>query len=70
MGNDIQQSTQLCNTEDTAAHLALQAATLAQMRWRGDRSLPWVKLGKAVRYKLSDIEAYIEKNTVSEEVSS
>jgi hypothetical protein len=37
---------------------------LAQFRWRGDKRLPWVKLGTAIRYKLSDIEAFIERSTV------
>ncbi|MGK0373467.1 MAG: putative DNA-binding transcriptional regulator AlpA [Glaciecola sp.] len=49
----------------TADILGLKESTLAQYRWRGDTRLPWVKLGKAIRYKLSDIEAYIEGSTVS-----
>jgi predicted DNA-binding transcriptional regulator AlpA len=44
--------------------LGLKESTLAQYRWRGDTRLPWVKLGKAIRYKLSDIEAYIEGNVI------
>lgn len=44
--------------------LGLKESTLAQYRWRGDTRLPWVKMGKAIRYKLSDIEAYIDQSTV------
>jgi len=56
--------TQLINEETAAALLSLRPASLSQMRCRGDKRIPWVKLGKSVRYKLSDIEAYIEKNTI------
>jgi len=44
--------------------LGLKESTLAQFRWRGDKRLPWVKLGKSIRYKLSDIEEFIERCTV------
>jgi predicted DNA-binding transcriptional regulator AlpA len=49
---------------ETAEMLRLKEATLAQKRWRGDKTLPWVKLGSAIRYKLSDIEEFIEQSTV------
>ncbi len=61
-------TTNLISGGRAAAILGLKPCTLAQMRWRGDKRLPWVKLGKSVRYKLSDIEDYIEKNTVRDEV--
>lgn len=57
----------LLTAGETATLLGLKEPTLAQKRWRGDHSLPWVKLNKSIRYKLSDIEAYIERCTVSEE---
>ena len=44
--------------------LGLKESTLAQFRWRGDKRLPWVKLGKSIRYKLSDIESFIERSTI------
>jgi excisionase family DNA binding protein len=55
----------LLSAGETAAILGLKKSTLAQFRWRGDKRLPWVKLGTTIRYKLSDIEAYIERSTVS-----
>jgi len=55
----------LLSAGETADILGLKESTLAQYRWRGDTRLPWVKMGKAIRYKLSDIEAYIERSTVS-----
>jgi predicted DNA-binding transcriptional regulator AlpA len=55
----------LISAGKTAEILGLKESTLAQYRWRGDTRLPWVKLGKSIRYKLSDIEDYIERSTVS-----
>jgi predicted DNA-binding transcriptional regulator AlpA len=54
----------LLSAGETAAILGLKESTLAQFRWRGDKRLPWVKLGKSIRYKLSDIESFIERSTV------
>ena len=62
--NNLPLSTNLITSEHAALILCLKPATLSMMRWRGDKRLPWVKLGKSVRYKLSDIEAYIERSTV------
>ncbi len=57
----------LLSAGKTAEILGLKESTLAQKRWRGDLSLPWIKLGTAIRYKLSDIDAYIERCTVQQE---
>jgi len=64
-GNSYQNK--LLSAVETAAILGLKESTLAQFRWRGDKRLPWVKMGKSIRYKLSDIEDFIERCTVSEE---
>jgi predicted DNA-binding transcriptional regulator AlpA len=58
----------LISADIAADILGLKESTLAQYRWRGDTRLPWVKLGKTIRYKLSDIEAYIDRSTVGKEV--
>ncbi len=54
----------LLSAGETADILGLKESTLAQFRWRGDKRLPWVKLGKSIRYKLADIEDFIERCTV------
>ena len=54
----------LISAGQTAEILGLKESTLAQFRWRGDKRLPWVKLGKTIRYKLSDIEEFIERSTI------
>ena len=54
----------LLSAGQTAELLGIKEATLAQKRWRGDHSLPWVKLGKVIRYKVTDIQNYISINTI------
>ena len=61
---NLPQLTKLLSAGETAAILGLKESTLAQFRWRGDKRLPWVKLGKTIRYKLADIELFIERSTV------
>lgn len=58
------QTPKLISAGETANILGLKESTLAQFRWRGDKRLPWVKLGKSIRYKLSDIEEFIERSTI------
>ena len=58
----------LLSAGEAADILGLKESTLAQKRWRGDKSLPWIKLGTAIRYKLSDIESFIERCTVGKGV--
>ena len=55
----------LIDSKQTALILGLKEPTLAQMRWRGDKRLPWVKLGKVVRYKKADVQAFIDSSTVN-----
>jgi predicted DNA-binding transcriptional regulator AlpA len=46
-----------------ASLLGLSIQTLAVWRHHGDTRLPFVKLsGRAVRYRLSDIRAFIEQH--------
>jgi len=53
----------LLTRPQAADRLGLQVQTLA--RWAMDgRHLPVVKLGRSVRYKQGDIDAFIEKQTV------
>ncbi len=48
-------------TEDEAAVLLkVQPATLATWRMRGRPNLPFVRVGRCVRYRRQDISAFIE----------
>lgn len=53
-------SSQLLNTKQAASFLAVSNAFLERDRWAGAR-IPFIKIGsRAVRYRMSDLEAYIE----------
>jgi predicted DNA-binding transcriptional regulator AlpA len=50
-------------TEDETA-ITLKCTRAALRRWRRERRGPrFVKLGRLIRYRLSDIEAFVEQNT-------
>lgn len=52
--------TQLLNTHQAAEFLGVSVAFLERDRWAGAR-VPFIKVGsRAVRYKISDLEQYIE----------
>ena len=50
---------QLMTAEEVSAIIAKTEGALAQDRFLG-RGIPFIKMGKTVRYKPSDVEAYIE----------
>lgn len=52
--------TQLLNTTQAAQFLGLSKAFLERDRWAGAK-VPFIKIGdRAVRYRLEDLEKYIE----------
>ena len=54
------QTTTLLNTTQAAHYLGLSKAFLERDRWAGAR-VPFIKIGsRAVRYRLQDLEKYIE----------
>ncbi len=55
---------QLLSTDEAAAFLGVKPATLKKWRVTGEHKLPYVKIGSLVRYRQSDLEKFIGKNTV------
>lgn len=55
---------QLLTPSETKAMLGLKSEGTLQV-WRSTRRypLPWVKVGRHVRYRLSDVEKFIESRT-------
>ncbi len=54
---------ELLTRRQAAKYLNLKPQTLAS--WAMDaRNIPFVKLGKAVRYRRTDLDKYIERQTV------
>jgi len=62
-------NTQLLTTSQAANYLCVSKAFLERDRWAGAR-VPFIKIGsRAVRYRATDLEAYIEsriKHSTSE----
>jgi len=48
----------------TAEYLGVSTATLAKWRCFGAQPLPYVRTGRLIRYRLSDIESYLRARTV------
>ena len=56
---------QLVNRHEAAQFLGVAENTLAVWATNKRYNLPYVKIGRCVRYKLSDLNAFIEKRTLS-----
>lgn len=54
------------NTKEAASFLGLSAHTLRQNRSTGKLKIPFVRFGRAVRYRLEDLQAFIAQNRVSQ----
>lgn len=52
----------LLNREQAAEFLACKPSTLALWKTTKRYPLPYVKIGKNVRYRLSDLKAFIKQN--------
>ena len=57
------QHDRLLTRREAAEFLRLQPQTLAAWAMTG-KHLPFVRCGRAVRYKQSDLEAFLERQTV------
>ncbi len=56
--------TELLTPEEVAEITALSVQTLAQ--WRSQkRGIPYLKIGRAVRYDPAEVQAYLERCRVS-----
>lgn len=56
-------TTQLLKTKEAALILGLSKAFLERDRWAGAK-VPFIKVGaRAVRYRIEDLNAYIESRT-------
>ena len=56
----VERTRELLNEEQAAEYLTVSPGTLAVWRSTGRYSLPFVKVGRRVRYRLSDLDAWLE----------
>lgn len=55
----------LVSREDAAAYLGVSPKTLATWATTRRYLLPYVKVGRVVRYRLADLDRFIESRTVT-----
>lgn len=65
MSVDLSAPDRLLTTEEAAEVLAVKAQTLAAWRCLKRHDLHYVKTGRLVRYRLSDLLAWLERRTVA-----
>ena len=58
----------LISVEQAADYLDVTTRTLANCRSRGYPNVPFSKIGRCVKYRLSDLDAYIAKHSHNVEV--
>lgn len=63
MQNHLSQASALLTPNEAASELQVSTGTLQVWRSTGRHSLPFVKVGGCVRYRRSDIEAWLDKRT-------
>ena len=65
-----------CNTssilrsrKDAASYLGIKEHTLAVWACTNRYDLPMIKIGRCVKYRQSDLDSFIERNVVGQEMS-
>jgi excisionase family DNA binding protein len=54
----------LLTPTEAADYVAMKVETLAVWRCTGRHGLPYIKVGAAIRYRRSDLDAWLESRTV------
>lgn len=62
------QAQNLITPDQAADHLNVSVRSLAKWRSTGENNIPYSKIGRCVRYRLSDLDAYIAKHSHNVEV--
>jgi hypothetical protein len=62
--NTIEQD-KLVDSRDAEKILGLAKGTLSVQRCRGTSPIPYVRVGKLVKYRVSELQRYIESQTVT-----
>lgn len=54
---------QLIDTDQAAKLLAIEPATLVKWRSTGENNIPYVRIGRSVRYRTTDLRDWIDRHT-------
>ena len=60
----ISKDKELLTRAEAAEFLAIQPGTLASWAYRQTQDLPYVRVGRCVRYRRADLEKFILQNLV------
>jgi excisionase family DNA binding protein len=63
LADSLTKKQSLVPPEQAANYLSVTTRTLANWRSRGTPNVPFSKIGRCVRYRLSDLDAYIAENS-------
>jgi hypothetical protein len=55
----------MTDNNGAAEYIGVESGTLATWRSTGRYKLPYVKIGRSVKYRYEDLDAFITNNTVS-----
>jgi excisionase family DNA binding protein len=58
----------LISAEQAADYLGVSTRTMANWRCRGFPNIQYTKIGRCIRYRLSELDAYIAKHSHNVEV--
>jgi excisionase family DNA binding protein len=54
----------LAMPEEAAELLKVGLNTLQKWRSTGEHNIPYIKIGRCVRYRVSDLKAYVDRHVV------
>ena len=60
MGTDVNRVPRLVTVNDAARYLAVSISTL--YGWVYQRRIPFVKVGRALRFEIGDLDSFIQRN--------
>lgn len=58
--------TELLTSEQAAAYLGVSSGTLEVWRCTKRYHLPFIKVGRLVRYRKSDLDSFLDRRTIGE----
>ena len=53
----------LMTRKEVARYLGLNVNTIQRWHWKGSDAPPFIKIGRSVRYKESEVKAWVERTT-------
>lgn len=54
----------LATPTEASTLIKINAGTLQKWRSTGENNIPFVKIGRSVRYRVTDLKAYVDRHVV------